>query len=186
MIPLCLNGNSSRIGMRSSARRWFSQVTWKKMLSQPSPKSGGKVSRTRSGRFVSRKNFTSGRAYMIIPSLCPPCIGFREKEIGGHADSDEFAALYPVFSALGALQWVVKVIGAVDFRTVRTTPPVKGVHIAIGATLANTDAAMPRIPYIMHRSASRQEACASLQSPAVIRHDNQQFLFLWWAAGYSW
>jgi len=55
-----------------------------------------------------------------------------------------------------------------------------------GATLADTDAAMPRIPYIMHLSASRHKACASLQSLAVIRHDNRQFLFLWWAAGYSW
>lgn len=55
-----------------------------------------------------------------------------------------------------------------------------------GATLADTDAAMPRISYIMHLSASRHKACASLQSLAVIRHDNRQFLFLWWAAGYSW
>ena len=59
----------SSMGMRSSARRWFSQVTLKKMFSQPSSKSDGKVSRTRSGRFVSRKNFTSGRAYMMFHAL---------------------------------------------------------------------------------------------------------------------
>ena len=46
------------------------QVTLKKMLSQPLPQSGGRHSRTRWGRLVSRKNTTSLH-------LTQPCHGFQ-------------------------------------------------------------------------------------------------------------
>ena len=65
MIPLCLNGNLSKMGIRSSALCWFSQVTLKKIFSHPSPQSFGRHFSTRCGRFVSRKNFTSGRLRII-------------------------------------------------------------------------------------------------------------------------
>ena len=50
------------------------------------------------------------------------------------------------------------------FRLDMVTP-----RLTVDATLATPDTAMPRIPYIMHRSASRQETCASLQSLAIAR-----------------
>ena len=65
MTPLCLNGKSSSSGTRSSARRWFSQVTLKKIFSHPSPHPSGRHARTLCGRLVSRKNFTSLLCRMI-------------------------------------------------------------------------------------------------------------------------
>ena len=50
------------------------------------------------------------------------------------------------------------------FRLDMVTP-----RLTVDATLATPDTAMPRIPCIMHRSASRQETCASLQSLAIVR-----------------
>lgn len=65
IIPLCLKGKSNKIGIRSSARFWFSAVTLIMIFSHQSPQSDGKQESIRSGRLVSRKNFTSLRIRMI-------------------------------------------------------------------------------------------------------------------------
>lgn len=61
MMPLWRAGVASRIAIRSSARRWFSQVTLGMTLSQPSPQSSGRHAAKHSGRLVSSQKRTSGR-----------------------------------------------------------------------------------------------------------------------------
>ena len=86
-----------------------------------------------------------------IPRIGTPRISLLEEEIRGHADADHLAAFDFILTGAFFLQRIVEAgFGAVDLRAVAAAHLVKKVHIAVVAALALADAAVPRIPDIMH------------------------------------
>jgi hypothetical protein len=124
------------MGIRSSARRWFSQVT-----------------------FGQQKEFHVAALPHDLPCLLTPPVGFLQEEIRGHTDPDQLAASDFIISFPILLKRISKTcLCLVDIGSVSIPYPIQKEHITVLAALAALHAAVPGIPDIMH------ELCAILGS----------------------
>ena len=88
-----------------------------------------------------------------VPRLSPPRVGFFQEEIRGHADPDLLTTLDFVVSGAVFLERVGKAaFRFVDLGSVLVPYPVEKIHVAVLATLAALDAAVPWIPDVVQEA----------------------------------
>ena len=86
-----------------------------------------------------------------VPCLTAPCVRLLQEEIGGHAHAQLLAALHLIASLSVSCQRIAKAcLGAVDVGAAFAALFVQKIHIAVLTALAALDAAVPRVPNIMH------------------------------------
>ena len=88
-----------------------------------------------------------------VPRLSPPRVGFFQEEIRGHADPDLLTTLDFVVSGAVFLERIGKAaFRFVDLGPVLVPHPVEKIHVAVLATLAALDAAVPWIPDVVQEA----------------------------------
>ena len=89
------------------------------------------------------------------PGFVAPGVGLGQEEIRGHADADEFTGADFIVAVAIFGEGVAHIGGAIDTgAVVAGADTVEVVHVAMVAALTDFDAAVPRVPDIVHGAAS--------------------------------
>ena len=112
----------------------------------------GKAGQDALGTFGQQKEFYIRPLAHDFPGIIPPFICFLQKEVRGHTDADQFAALDFITASPLFQQRILKAgFCPVDVCTAAVPHAIQKVHIAVLASFAAFHAAMPGIPYIVHK-----------------------------------
>jgi len=114
--------------------------------------------------FGQQVEYDIGPPMHYVPGFSTPLVSLWQKEVRGHAYTNQFAGPDFVVAVTVFLQGIVEIVGSINVSPGFSSLLVEGVHVAVGTAGADADAAMPWIPDIVHTSHLRHRNSAGAGS----------------------